>query len=192
MSSHDGVAGNERADLEAKDGAAGSSSMDQELPPLLCSAPLLCSVKAAKQHFRTSLMLDWKSHWSESPCFQHTAKIDSRLPNTSFLQLTKEISKSQASVFFQLRSEHIPLCKYLFRIGKTDSPVCALCQCGDETVHHFLFNCPAHHHARFDLGHALGRHSKSLRYLLGNKKALKPLIHFVNDTGHFRSAADSP
>ena len=110
------------------------------------------------------------------PHFQHAAKINSRLPDTSFLQLTKDISKSQASVLFQLRSEHIPLRKYLFRIGKTDSPVCALCRCRDETVHHFLFDCPTHHHARFDLGHALGRHSKSLRYLLGNKKALKLLI----------------
>ena len=192
MSGHDGVAGNKRADLEAKDAAAGSSSMDRELPPLLRSSPLPCSIMAAKQHFRTSLMLDWKSRWSESPHFQHTAKIDSRLPDTSFLQLTKEISKSQASVLFQLRSEHIPLRKYLFRISKTDSPVCALCWRGDETVHHFLFDCPAHHHTRFDLGHALGCHSKSLCNLLGNKKALKPLIHFVNDTGHFCSAADSP
>ena len=162
-----------------------------KLPPLLHSAPLACSITAAKQQFRTSLMLDWKNRWSESPCFQCAAKIDSRLPDTSFLQLTKEISKLQASVLFQLRSEHIPLRKYLFRISKTDSPVCALCQHGDETVHHFLFNCPAHHHARFNLGRALGHHSKLLHYLLGNK-ALKLLIRFVNDTRHFRSAADSP
>ena len=85
VSGHDGVAGNERADLEAKDVAAGSSSTDQELPPLLHSAPLPCSVMAAKQHFRTSLMLDWRSRWSESPHFQRAAKIDSRLPDTSFL-----------------------------------------------------------------------------------------------------------
>ena len=192
VSGHDGVAGNKRADLEAKDAAAGSSSTDRELPPLLRSAPLPCSVTAAKQHFRVSLMLDWKSCWCESPCFQRADKTNSRLPDTSFLRLTKEISKSQASILFQLRSEHIPLRKYLFRIGKTDSPMCTLCWRGDETVHHFLFDCPAHHHARFDLGRALGRHSKSLHYLLGNKKALKPLIRFVNDTGRFRSAADSP
>ena len=85
VSGHDGVARNERADLEAKDAAAGSPSMDQELPPLLHLAPLPCSVTAAKQHFRTLLMLDWKSHWSKSPHFQHAAKIDSRLPDTSFL-----------------------------------------------------------------------------------------------------------
>ena len=137
-------------------------------------------------------MLDWKSHWSESPRFQRAAKINSRLPDTSFLQLTKEVSKLQASVLFQLRSEHIPLHKYLFTISKTDSPVCALSQHGDETVHHFLFDCPAHHHTRFNLGHALGCHSKSLHYLLGNKEALKPLIQFVNDTGCFHSAADLP
>ena len=74
--------------------------------------------------------------------FQRTANINSRLPDASFLQLTKEISKSQASVLFQLRSKHIPLRKYLFRISKTDSPVCALCQHGDETVHHFCSTAP--------------------------------------------------
>ena len=39
VSGHNGVAGNERADLEAKDAAAGSSSTDRELPSLLRSAP---------------------------------------------------------------------------------------------------------------------------------------------------------
>ena len=192
VSGHDGVAGNERMDIEAKAAAVGSSSAELELPPLLRSSPLPHSVTAAKQHFHASLVKKWKDYWQKSPRFPYSAKIDSRLPDASFLRLTKEISKSQASTVFQLRSKHIALCKHLHRIGKSDSPTCLSCGRDDETVHHFLFDCPAHQHARSDLGHVLGRHSKSLRYLLGNKAALKPLLHFLNETGRFRGNQDLP
>ena len=161
VSGHDGVARNERADIEAKAAAAGSSSDKPELPPLLHS-PLPISVTTARQHFRATLTVDWRNHWRKSPHFWHASKIDPRLPDASFLRLTKEISKTQASTIVQLRSEHTLLRKYLFRIGKLDSPVCALCHHGAESVHHFLFEYPMHQHARFDLSHALGRQSKSL------------------------------
>ena len=123
---------------------------------------------------------------------RHASKIDPRLPDASFLRLTKEISKTQASTIFQLRLEHTPLRKYLFRIGKLDSPACVLCHHGAESVHHFLFECPTHQHARFNLSRALGCQSKSLRYLLGNKKSLKPLLHFVNNTGCFHDIPNLP
>ena len=182
VSGHDSVARNEKADTEAKAVATGDSSAELELP-LLLRSPLPYSVTATRQHFRLLLMTDWKDHWHESPCYQHTSRIDPKLPDTLFLRLTKEISKAQASVIFQLRSDHIPLRKHLHRIGKAESPTCALCRQGDETVHHFLFECPAHQHARFDLGRALGLQSKSLCYLLNSKKALKLLLQFVNETG---------
>ena len=153
----------------------GDSSTELELPLLLCS-PLPYSVTATSQHFRSLLMTDWKDCWHESPCYQCTSRINPKLPDASFLCLTKEISKAQASVIFQLRSKHIPLRKHLHRIGKAESPTCALCRQGDEIVHHFVFKCPTHQHARFDLGHALGLQSKSLHYLLNSKKALKLLL----------------
>ena len=57
VSSHNGVAGNERADA-----AASSSSNKPELPPLL-HLPLPISVTTAKQHFRATLTADWKNCW---------------------------------------------------------------------------------------------------------------------------------
>ena len=161
VAGNNGVAGNKRADIEAKAAATGSSSDEPELPPLLHS-PLPVSVTTAKQHFRATLTADWKNRWQKSPCFWHASKIDPRLLDASFLQLTKKISKTQASTIFQLGLEHTPLRKYLFRIGKLDSPACVLCHHGAESVHHFLFECPAHQHARFDLSGALGCQSKSL------------------------------
>ena len=95
----------------------------------------------------------------------------------------REVSKLQASTIFQLRSKHVPLCQYLHRIGKADSPLCEMCGHKEETVHHFLFDCPAHDHARFKLGHKLGRLSKSIRCVLGSHKALEPLLLYIHETG---------
>ena len=96
---------------------------------------------------------NWREIWASSPQHQHAAKIDLRLPAASFLKLMREVSKLQASTIFQLRSKHVPLCQYLHRIGKADSPLCEMCGREEETV---LFDCPAHNHARFKLGRQLG------------------------------------
>ena len=186
------MAGNKRIDGEAKAAAAGNSSAEQDLPSLLCSSPLPHSVTAAKQQFHMSLMKKWKGYWWKSPWFPHLAKIDSKLPDISFLWLTKDISKHQASTVFQLRSKHITLHKNLYRIRKSNSPTCSSCGRDNKTVHHYLFNCPTHQHARFDLSRALGRHSKSLHYLLGNKAALKLLLHFMNETRPTMSLKQQP
>ena len=163
----------------------GASSPLNKLPPLLQSSPLPLSSTAAKQHYRLKLMTEWRQCWAKLPQHQHAAKIDPKLPATSFLKLTKDISKAQASILFQLRSKHTPLRRYLHRIWKADSPLCTLCGHGEETVHHYLFDCPAHEQARFALRRKLGRLSKSLRHVLGSQKALQPLLLYMNETGWF-------
>ena len=59
ISGHDGVAGNESVDKEAKAAAKGDSSPRHELLMLLQSDPLLLSTTAAKQHFRAGLAREW-------------------------------------------------------------------------------------------------------------------------------------
>src|SRR6266481_7875701 len=81
--------------------------------------------------------------------------------------------------------QHPLLQKYLHRISKAESPACPLCELDEETVHHYLFDCPAHSHARFSLAQTLGRKSKSLSYVLSHKKATKPLLKFIQETGRF-------
>ena len=184
ISRHDGVAGNESIDKEAKAAAKGDSSPWHKLLTLLQSDPLPLSTMAAKQHFRVGLAREWQKLWEKSPCYQHASKIDLKLPAGSFLKLMREVSRLQASTILQLRTKHVPLCKHLHRIGKVDSPLCISCGHEEETVHHFLFDCPAHEHARFKLGHKFGRLSKSLRYILGTWKVLKPLLLYVHETGH--------
>ena len=156
ISRQNGITGNDKADEEAKMAVQGTSSPWNELPPLLQSSPLPLSSTTAKQHYRLNLMTEWRQHWAKLPRHQHAAKIDPKLPATSFLKLTKDISKAQASILFQLHSKHVLLHRYLHRIGKADSPLCTLCGHGEETVHHYLFDCPTHKHARFALRCKLG------------------------------------
>ena len=171
ISGHDDVAGNEEADREAKLAVSNGSSPEAALPCVLRSS-LPLSVSAVRQGYKSKLDRQWRVAWSSSPRYVHALRIDPRLPAGSFLLLVRDISRAQASTIFQLRSRHAPLRKYLYRIGKADSPACPCCEQGVESVHHFLFNCPAHSCARFGLARALGRKSKSIRYVLGDKKAI--------------------
>ena len=59
ISRHDGVAGNESIDKEAKAAAKGDSSPWHKLPELLQSDPLPLSTMAAKQHFSAGLAREW-------------------------------------------------------------------------------------------------------------------------------------
>src|SRR6266481_4376798 len=189
ISSHDGVEGNERADVEAKEATEDGSSLEPLLPPLLQEGPLPTSITAAGQTFRGELSARWRAIWGQSPHFVHASKVDPKLPAKSFLSLVNGISRAQASIIFQLRSRHALLQKYLHRISKAELPTCPLCELNEETVHHYLFDCPAHSHARFSLAWTLGRKSKSLSYVLSHKKATKPLLKFIQETGRFRTPA---
>ena len=158
---------------------------------MLQSDPLPLGATAVKQHFWAELAKHWQEIWASSPRYQHAAKIDPKLPAASFLKLMREVSKLQASTIFQLRSKHVPLRRYLHRIGKTDSPLCEMCGHGEETVHHFLFDCPTHDHARFKLGHKLGQLSKLIQCLLGSRRALELLLLYVHETRRLHGHQES-
>ena len=86
----------------------------------------------------------------------------------------------------QLRTGHIPLNRFLHRIGKTDSPTCPACRAADETVLHYLLDCPGYAHERHGLAQAVGRNSKSLQHLLGNWRAYKVLLLYIGTMGRFK------
>jgi len=85
-----------------------------------------------------------------------------------------------------LRSGHIPLNQYLFRIKKVDSPHCPHCPTVVETVHHFLLVCPHHLQARNGLIRRLGRRATSIPTLLSTPEAILPLAKYVDATGRLK------
>ena len=113
-------------------------------------------------------------------------RIDDKLPSHSFLMATNHLSRAQASILMQLCTGHIPLNRFLHRIGKTDSPTCPTCRAADETVPHYLLDCLGYAHERHGLAQAVGRNSKSLQHLLGNWRAYKALLIYVGTTGRFK------
>ncbi|KAG2112530.1 hypothetical protein DEU56DRAFT_704753, partial [Suillus clintonianus] len=86
ISGHDGVAGNEVADEEAKKAAKSSeeNSPKEHLPPYLRKGILPSSVSALKQAQRQESSERWARHWLQSPRFQHTTRIDPRTISGSF------------------------------------------------------------------------------------------------------------
>lgn len=83
----------------------------------------------------------------------------------------------------QLRAGQIPLNKYLHRIGKANTPLCPVCEMGEESVLHLLITCPAHDRFRNALRYELKGGAVSIATLLTDTRALKLLFQFINQTG---------
>ena len=185
---HKDVEGNELADKEAKKAAEGrsNSSTRRLLPSYLRTGTLPHSIAALKQWHQDALLKRWKEKWSTSPRYARARTIDPSLPSKNFLKLVNTLPKCQISIYTQLRTRHIPLNHHLHRIGKSETPHCPTCPGRNETIHHFLFDCPQYAHERHIMSNALRRKASSIEYILTADKATKPLMRFINSTGRLR------
>ncbi|KAG2036260.1 hypothetical protein BDR03DRAFT_866465, partial [Suillus americanus] len=86
---------------------------------------------------------------------------------------------------FQLRTGHVPLNKHLHRISKAPSPTCTACHQKNESVYHFILECPAHARPRNAMRTALGTNACTLANLLHNRKHVKKLLTFIAQTKRF-------
>ncbi|KAG2142355.1 hypothetical protein DEU56DRAFT_701564, partial [Suillus clintonianus] len=86
ISGHDGVAGNEAVDEEAKKAARSSAenSPRERLPPYLRKGIMPSSISALKQAQRQESVERWARSWSQSPRFEHASRIDPRTLSGSF------------------------------------------------------------------------------------------------------------
>jgi len=66
-SGHNGVAGNEWADDEAKKAIGEGSSPSTDLPQILRGEELPCSLTAAGLAFKSDMFKRWRSLWKDSP-----------------------------------------------------------------------------------------------------------------------------
>ena len=187
---HNGTEGNEKVDGKAKDAAKGRTSTARNLPSFLTDEILPLSLSATKQASNALLHGMWRSEWATSPLFSKLSHIDLLMPSNGFRKLASKLSRAQASTLIQLRSGHIPLAKHLFRISKVPSPVCPSCQSDEETVHHFLFDCPTWRHERWSMGQALGPKVKSVDHVLNNQKGVEALLKFIRSTRWLKRPAD--
>ena len=82
----------------------------------------------------------------------------------------------------ELRTGHAPLNHHLARIGKAPSPACPNCDAAFETVHHFLFMCPAYEVPRRNLRVKVGPHKMDFKGLLAEMNNTRHLLRFLEKT----------
>ena len=192
ISSHSEVKGNEEADKLAKEAAAGKASRREDLPPLLRKT-LPTSASATKQEYAKQLKTKWKDMWLTSPRRQRFEQIDEAFPFTKFRKRQEQLSREQASLLMQVRSGHIPLNSFLFRIGKSDTRICQACdgeqgqEAAPETVDHFLFHCRAHSAQRQILARAIGRNNMNLKDAMLTTKRIVALLSYIKKTGRLKN-----
>jgi len=182
IAGHSGSPGNKAVDIEAKNAAAGESSPEDQLPEFLRNKRLPRSLSAAQQEFNSITQKEWKKQWEESKRFAQMSRIEPKFPSKSYLKLIKDLPKAASSLLIQLRTGHIGLNKHLFRINRSDSPDCEYCPGSQETVHHFIMECPRYIHQRHRLRRTLQREANDMAFLLNNTRAITPLVDFVNST----------
>ena len=182
ISGHDDIVGNEEADKEAKLATLDGDNAPHLLPPILPNDTIPQSIWAAHQAFKLEMSKVWEKRWAQSPHFACMENIDPSLPSRQYRTLTDILTRAQSSVITQLQMGHIPLHKHLYRIKKVTSPLCPTCSRGDESVHHFLFECHTHEHARISLREVMGRNAKSLRHLLNTDKGIQAILHYMART----------
>lgn len=177
------------ADNEAKKASEGKhcNSATCLLPKYLRNSNLLQSISALLALKKKSMQTKWSDQWKKSPRYLRTNDIDPSMPSSAFIKLTNGLPKHSSLLMIQFRTCHVPLNLHLHRIGKAEHPNCPICPGIDETISHFLFNCPQYRHKWHLIWVALRRNWSSISYLLTSNKALLHLIQYVNSTRHFKS-----
>ena len=144
-----------------------------------------------KQEHTETLKVKWKKAWQDSPRYARFQHVDPNFPFNKYRKISDRLSRSQASLLMQLRTGHVPLNSYLYRIKKSNTRRCESCwgrrrQEVTETVIHFLFECQEYAEERYDMDKALGRHSKDLQAILASLDYIKELLKFVGRTARFK------
>ncbi|KAI0310469.1 hypothetical protein OF83DRAFT_1037246, partial [Amylostereum chailletii] len=126
---HEGVAGNEAVDKEAKKAAQRKEDRGEN-PHLYFPEVILRKLPISRSANRQAYRATLKKQASESfeqrdPVSGETSKrcrciraIDPSAPSPKFMKLIKPLTRRQASVLMQLRSGHVPLQQYLYSIKR--------------------------------------------------------------------------
>jgi ribonuclease HI len=172
---HMEIEGNERADAEAKHAATTpTASKAFQYPPLKsCWA----------QKIKTIAKEQWNKAWlTKTQTAHHLRRISTKQGIKTGPKLYNNISsRATCAQVVQLRTGHCGLNKYLHRFKKRDSPTCE-CGYGEETVEHFLLECPNYKEARKELRRKVGTRKMKVASLLGDAKTVELTMEYVKAT----------
>jgi hypothetical protein len=177
----------------AKEAASGTSSETASLPHILRN-PLPASASAAKQAYQGILRRRWEKLWETSDRSTRMEEIDNNFPFNAFRTNIYQLTRHQAILMVQLRCGHIPLNRYLYKIGRSNSEYCLACLTDRdglrrrETVNHFLFECESLEAEREVLVEKTTRSHLNLSDIMASTDYMKALATFVNRSGRFKRA----
>lgn len=129
LPSHVMMRGRDRADLEAEKGRI-RSTIDLHINDTL---------KDTKRKTRMYTNTLWQAEWDKCETGRHYYGLEPTVGNHMKL-FNKGIRRKITSVN-RLRFGICGLNHYLFKIGKSNSPLCILCVEGEETITHFVLEC---------------------------------------------------
>ena len=128
---HKGIAGNERADSEAK--------LAHNLPSIT-HAPISAIDRIS--NFRVSLRQFWQTEWDTAVASSGKGTFLKVIkPKLSFWPWSNHSSRAIETVLAKLRVGHANVADRLYKIRKKDTPQCFYCTQA-ETIEHFLLLCP--------------------------------------------------
>ena len=183
---HTNIAGNEAVDVEAKKAAEGETSRTDLLPSVLrrkhAPVQLPYNKSALIQNHNTLVATKAKATFASSRRGTLMHKVDPSLPSAKFTRLVHHLPRRHASAIIQLRTGHAPLNHHLARIGKVPSSTCPNCDAATETVHHFLFMCPAYEAPRRNLRVKVGPQKMDFKGLLADENNTRYLLKFLAQT----------
>ena len=177
MPGHMDIAGNEKADEEAKRAALEQLTGE---PPLHHK---LKSVQATK--INDDISKAAKKAWNsgKTNARQHRKMTRPQRFKTG-VQLYGNLPRKQLVNLIRLRTGHCRLNSYLNRHKIIEDPSCD-CGRGVETVKHFLLLCKKYEGPRNELKKKVGGRNMRTENLLGDPKLVKDTLEYVEKTGRF-------
>ena len=134
---HKGFAGNERADTMAKKG----TELTNPNLAITVGKPS-ATIKAELKH---NIYMDWAKEWLDTNEAHHT-KGFYMCPDPLKARHVYKLARLELGRFVRIITGHNNLGYFQTRIGLNNNHLCRLCKEGNETVLHFIRECPGTFH----------------------------------------------
>ena len=172
---HEGHDGNEMADKLAKKGTTSDNLHPGHIPQ-----------STIKYAINETVSNQDKIHWIKS-ANTHTKTTMGNLDSSQHKQTLKNLKKLQTNrsgfrTATHLITGHAGLNYHLHKMTVIDSPICPSCEIEEETVSHFLGQCPAHALTRMEFFNTF---YDSLLNIFKHNNILN-IVKFANKTGRFQ------
>jgi len=148
----------------------GKSSPAKDLSSFLRRKPLPISISTTRQLLKKKTKKRWQGEWKSSPRFTYAKQIDNSLPSDDYPHIIKQLQHNRASILIQFRTGYIPLNSILHRIKRVDT-----------------LDCPHYAGARRNLHAQTGQRSSLIPFLLGSRKGIPHLLHYVSNTNRLKA-----